>query len=163
MEFKGLELFLKRKEMFFERVVQKDGCWEWKGHINSAGYSIFKVNGKRTFAHIFSWMLYRGDIPYKQFVCHKCDNPICCNPEHLFLGSPAKNSEDMKVKKRQAKGNSHGMSKLNEQDAINIKKRLKAGETSYRIAKDYPVHMSTIYSIEWGVTWNHLGEKNVKE
>ena len=156
MIFKGLDFFLKRKKMFLERVVCKEGCWGWTGHVTEKGYARFKCDGIHTFGSIFSWMLFKGDIPYNHFVCHKCDNPICCNPEHLFIGKPAKNSEDMKQKKRQAMGKNNGMSKLSEEDVRNIKKRLKEGQTSYSIAKDYKVNMSSIYCIEYGKTWKHI-------
>ena len=158
MEMKGLDLFLKRKEMFLERVIQKEGCWGWKGHITPKGYARFKANGVPIFGNIFSWMLYKGDIPYKYFVCHHCDNPICCNPEHLFISKPHGNSADMVNKNRQAKGNKHGMSTLTENEVRIIKKRLKNGESGYKISKDFPVNMSTIYNIQYGKTWKHLEE-----
>lgn len=155
MKYEGLEYFLKRKELFLERVVQKEGCWGWNGHLTQNGYARFKCFGKQTFAHVFSWMLFRGDITFKHFVCHKCDNPLCTNPDHLFLSKPAGNSADMVQKDRQAKGN-NAKSILTENEVKIIKKRLKNGETSYRISKDFSVNMSTIYSIEYGRTWKNI-------
>jgi len=76
----------------------------------------------------------------------------------LFLGYPKNNSEDMVKKNRQAKGNSSGMSILTEREVRVIKSRLKNGETSYRISKDFPVNMATIYSIQYGETWKHIKE-----
>lgn len=156
MEFKGLELFLKRKEMFLDRVIFQKGCWDWKGTINIDGYARLKTQKKNISAHIFAWMLFVGEIPSRMIVCHKCDNRKCCNPKHLFLGYPIDNSTDMVKKNRQAKGHNNGNSILNIADVLEIKNRLKNGETSYKISKDYPVNMSTIYSIKYGETWKHV-------
>lgn len=156
MEFKGLKFFLKKKDMFLERVIIQDGCWGWKGHITKPGYARFKCEGKQIFGHMFSWQLYIGEIPFKNFVCHACDNPICCNPKHLFVGLPADNSKDMKEKKRASKGSKHRHAALKEEDVKIIKKRLQNGETSYRISKDYAVNMSSIYSIQYEKTWSHV-------
>lgn len=156
MEFKGLEFFLKKKDMFLERVIIQEGCWGWNGHITDKGYARFKCEGKQIFGHIISWQIYIGEIPFKHFICHKCDNPICCNPNHLFVGLPADNSKDMKNKNRSPKGSKHLHAVLKEEDVKIIKKRLQNKETSYRISKDYSVNMSTIYSIQYGNTWSHV-------
>lgn len=141
--------------MFLERVIQKEGCWDWKGVIHMDGYARLKTFKRNIGAHVFSWMLYKGEIPYKKCVLHKCDNKKCSNPDHLFLGSPADNSKDMVKKNRQAKGNS-AKSILTENEVRIIKNRLKNRETSYSISKDFPVNMSTIYSIEYGKSWKHI-------
>jgi len=154
-EFKGLEHFIRQKEIYLERVIVKEGCWGWKGTLNRRGYARFKCGKKQTFAHIFSWRLFVGDIPFKHFVCHECDNPICTNPAHLFVGLPKYNSRDMVSKSRQARG-SNAKATLSEKEVRVIKKRLETGETSYAISKDFPVNMSTIYSIQYGLTWKHV-------
>lgn len=89
----------------------RDACWIWKGPKHSkSDYGIFNNNHKKSLAHRFSWRVFRGEIPEGLKVLHKCDNPICINPYHLFLGTQEDNILDMVKKGRQAKGESHARS-----------------------------------------------------
>ena len=80
-----------------------DSCWEWKGRRDRNGYGWFRFEGRDIGAHVASYRIYRGDAG-KLFVCHVCDNPPCCNPAHLWLGTLQENLRDMVVKGRQARG-----------------------------------------------------------
>jgi len=92
------------------RRIDKRGdneCWEWQGARIHFGYGAFKLRGKSVKAHRVAWELANGPIPSGLFVCHRCDNPPCCNPNHLFLGTHADNTADMVAKGRAVAGDRH--------------------------------------------------------
>lgn len=89
-----------------KRVVQTEtGCWEWQGVMHHSGYGCFKVKGKFAYTHRASYEAFIGPIE-DMFVCHRCDNPKCCYPKHLFLGTHEENMADMKEKGRGRNQNS---------------------------------------------------------
>lgn len=89
------------RERLGSRLVEtKDGCLEWTGAKHRQGYGRIRVEGKITFTHRLAWQLSFGAIPKGLFVCHACDNPPCCNPKHLWLGTNLENQRDMFAKGR---------------------------------------------------------------
>lgn len=90
------------KDRLFELSTPEpnSGCWLWSGRANRRGYGVLYVRGKNLFAHRVSYEEHRGPIPPGLLVCHKCDNPPCINPDHLFVGTQSDNLTDMHRKKR---------------------------------------------------------------
>lgn len=91
---------------------EETGCWEFQGNKYEFGYGQITLDGKSVRAHRLAYSLFVGEIPEGMIVCHTCDNPPCCNPDHLFLGTHADNSKDKTNKGRQAKGTKLPFTKL---------------------------------------------------
>ena len=95
------------EQRFWTKVNKSspDGCWEWQGGRARHGYGKFSLTHRITItAHRYSYELSRGPIPDGLCVCHRCDNPPCCNPDHLFLGTVAENNADRDKKGHVARG-----------------------------------------------------------
>jgi len=152
-------------ERFWTKVQKTEGCWLWTGGTDE-GYGALSTTlepdcGRRERAHRFAYKRLVGPIPDGLYVCHTCDNRRCVNPDHLFLGSHLANIEDKLQKERHCRGSSHGMSKLSEDDVIEIRRLYSTGDFLQReIAEKYGVCKQTISAIVRGQTWRHLKEGN---
>ena len=140
-------------------VDPKSGCWVWAGApLKRGGYGAFvhRPTGMiMVRAHRAAWRLYVGPIPDGMGVLHRCDNRLCVNPDHLFLGDQASNMLDKVAKRRQNRGETHGRHKLKEHDAAFIRSSVLRGVD---LARQFNVSQATIRDIRSGRSWAHLGE-----
>jgi HNH endonuclease len=146
------------KIRFFSRLdLQPNECHVWNGQKNKTGYGLFSINGISRLAHRVAWQFANGPIPLGKLVCHSCDNPPCCNPDHLWIGTAADNTADMWSKGRAKvfarRGSSVNTAKLNaEKVAIIRASKLKAKD----LAKSFGVTAVQIYNIRSGRQWRHV-------
>lgn len=147
-------------ECFWARTQKKDfnDCWEWKGGKYTFGHGCLRVNGKMTGSHRFSYEIHKGKIPEGMFVCHKCDNPSCVNPEHLFLGTIQDNNRDRKNKGRThcLKGEKNPAAILDRNDVIQIRDLISIKMSQKEIAKLYGVSQAMISEIKNKKSWSHI-------
>ncbi len=145
-------------------------CWLWLG-TKIRGYGEIKVHGKKTRVTRFVWTLTRGPIPAGLGVCHHCDNPPCCNPDHLFLGTHAANVADRVAKGRTSHGERHGLitaartprgervycAKLTAAQVVSIRKRHRAGGVALKtLGIEFGCTAANIHRIVSRLTWKHL-------
>lgn len=136
-------------------IDETTGCWNWSGCTNSKYYGQLRRNGKKVGAHRAFYEYYVGPVPNDLLVLHRCDNPRCVNPKHLFLGTNKDNMDDMTAKGRENKvrGEQHGMSKLTDEQVLAIRKDTRA---QWEIAIDYNVSQITISGIKRNTSWKHV-------
>lgn len=152
-----------RLASFWAKVQKTNSCWNWTaGRLTrkypAKAYGCFRVGGAMLGAHRVSWVIHNGAIPESMSILHKCDNPGCVNPAHLFLGTQRDNVQDMENKRRgrHPKGSAAGLAKLNETQVVGIKIRINSGESLYQIAESYAVTDCCIRDIAKGRTWKHI-------
>lgn len=150
------------EDIFWSRVDQShpDRCWHWQGTLNSNGYGIIKVNGRGILAHRFAQTLATAKDEPDLMVLHSCDNPPCCNPQHLRWGTSLENLRDAQKRGRvhkwsgQRSGQGNPSAKLTLADVSKIRASFALGIESYGdLAKKFGVCQSSIRNIINGRTW----------
>jgi hypothetical protein len=143
--------------------ITKTGCWLWTGPVNPYGYGICTVHppapGKSRSggAHRQAFRMWVGEIPAGKFVCHKCDVRLCCNPEHLFCGTPADNSADGVLKRRFENESGHHSAKLTPELVSEIRAKVAAGEGTIRgLARLHGISQRAVQFAVRRKTWRHV-------
>lgn len=162
----------QRVEAFLSKIKDssdENKCWEWTAAKDWDGYGMFWYINRNVRAARFSYQHFIGHIPKNKIVCHRCDNPSCVNPNHLWLGTPKQNTADMYKKGRASfskgkiptpfkkhHGLNHPRAKLTYEEIISIRNRDGKNLTGASLARKYKVSESCIYAILNGTNWKNI-------
>lgn len=149
------------EERFWGNVDKTDGCWVWRLATRGAqGYGTTTWQDRTYATHRLAWELTHGAIPAGMLVCHRCDNPPCCRPDHLFLGTPRDNMQDMIAKGRARwvglRGEQTGRALLTEDRVRMVRRRHAEGETMAALARELRVSFGAIRGIVHRLNWAWL-------
>jgi hypothetical protein len=144
-------------------IKKPDDCWEWQSGMFSNGYGQFRVGKKKFKAHRFSYLLHNNILPKGKIICHRCDNPKCCNPKHLFAGTHKDNADDRDAKGRGAyknckpqPGMKNGSSKLRPNQVLTAIMLMDSGLHTTTIARAFGISNSQARNIKYGRSWKCL-------
>lgn len=141
------------------------GCWLWTGPthkdctaVGQRAHINVMVDGvcRQKLASRIAYELFRGPIPEKLCVCHACDNGMCVNPDHLFVGTHQDNVTDMVKKNRHAKGSKQGSSKLNEDQVRQIREMVERGEKQRDVARHFGISQGNVAFVAQRISWRWL-------
>lgn len=156
------------KAKFWSKVDRSGDCWLWTGSHNSNGYGTFYLGGRNILAHRVAYQLANGSIVDDLLVCHRCDNPPCCNPNHLFLGTNGDNIRDMASKGRhwykhqpekQRRGEQVKNAKFTDSQVREIRALARAGVSQREIARRFGSHQRNISRIVRRQAWTHVTDE----
>ncbi len=149
------------RERYEHYVIKGPECWDWAGSKDKKGYGKLNVNNVPELIHRLSWGFHCGPIPKGEQVLHRCDNPPCSNPAHLFLGIHQDNMDDMwakgRARPRRHLGTEHGMSRLTEDQVYAIR---ESSGPSRIIAEQMGISGRQVRDIRLRRSWKHLLERN---
>jgi hypothetical protein len=143
-------------------IGKETECWNWMGKKTRGGYGRFLLNVSQNFREVYAsrvaYKIAHKNLPNTHFVCHTCDNPTCCNPAHLYLGTYTDNCNDKMIRHRHncGRGETQGSSKLKEYQVLEIRKRVENGETQRSLCKEYNIDDATINHVVKRRSWKHI-------
>lgn len=154
---------------FWPHVARGDGCWEWTAGRSGTGYGALSIRlpggtpGKLRWLqlkpHRVSWELHNGPIPDGLLVCHRCDNPPCVRPDHLFLGTHADNMRDMAMKKRAGgfrPGKAHPRAKMSDEIVRAVRYLVAFGHSHHTVAECFGVTRPAVSQVIRRSNWKHV-------
>lgn len=150
-----------------ERVtLSPSGCWLWTGNKTAMGYGRVSRSGRNCLVHRLIYELCVADVPSGIEVCHDCpggDNPACCNPAHLFLGTHTDNMADAvrkgRIRTPRQKGESHSQAKITDEIVRAVRRRSAAGEKGSALARELHLSRATISEIVSRKKWPHVTDE----
>jgi hypothetical protein len=152
-------------ERFWPKVHKTDGCWFWTGSRDRKGYGRININYIPQLAHRIAWELACSPVPAGLFVLHKCDNPPCVRPDHLYVGTHIDNMRDARERRRmkterfrasRQRGEARPHSKLTENQVREIRALREDGATMTSLAAHYGVAKNCIRNIVLRKRWAHV-------
>ena len=149
------EMSEKDVKRFFRSFNSTHGCWLWAGTLDKNGYGLFRYGRKSFRAPRIAYKVFCGVDPGQLHVCHSCDVPRCVNPDHLFLGTNADNTNDKVAKGRHGIGEANGQSKLSTEDILFIR---SSNKTQKELAAQFGVVPSVIGNVRLRLRWKHIDD-----
>jgi hypothetical protein len=150
MKLTDTEYYTARDRDFYERIEKTDSCWEFIG-TKTHGYGSFSAKRSGTkLAHQYSFIRHHGPIPEGHWVLHTCNNRSCCNPDHLYAGTPNQNAYDRLNRKRSPH------QKLTPDVVVSMRREFDDGATLVDLTCKYKVATSCIYAAVKRITWKHI-------
>lgn len=145
---------------FLARLTAKlnktETCWLWTGATSLNGYGVTSYKKQCLRAHRMMYELTKGPIPDGMYVCHSCDVRLCCNPDHLFLGSHFDNMVDMFEKGRAPRGDHNGNHKLTPEQVLEIRRLSGEGLSGAELSRRFGISSVQVSKIVRRTRWAHL-------
>jgi hypothetical protein len=144
-----------------QAIPKESGCVEWSGWKNQYGYGCFHVDGRDILVHRWAYADKHGPIPNGLFACHRCDNPSCVNPDHIFLGTQKDNLQDAGRKGRmnktiKARGEKHGNATLKNDQVRDMRRLYDKGVPTKDIAAQFGCRYSHVYAVVTKITYKSV-------
>lgn len=151
-------LELASREILARHSVNDVGCWVWGGYAQRNKYGRLTVRKSSRLVHRWSYAAFNEEIPIGKIVCHSCDNPSCCNPAHLWVGTFSDNTQDMieKGRSEDRKGEKNPGAVLSEAGCLHIRESLYRKHSPRELAEKYNCSVATIRDVYARRTWRHV-------